>query len=94
MYTYYITLADTPSALEYDPLNSFRNIVPKKAYTFGINRELAYKAFFKEKPEKDPLIPGPGTYRIVSNIGKGGRVPTLKPKAKNLSRVNFFSRFS
>ena len=59
--------------------------MPRKEFTFGVNREFSNKAFFKERPERERSIPGPGTYTIASTIGREGRLVSLKPKAKNLS---------
>jgi len=62
-----------------------KNILPKKACSFGITREAYKKVYFKHNPSVDMTIPGPGTYTPGGLMGKEGPLFTLKSKPKNLS---------
>jgi len=67
-YLIFLILANT-----FTPAPSAYNNLGKKplqhSYTFGLSREAFKKAFLREHPPRDPIIPGPGAYLGLNKEG-------------------------
>ena len=83
----YCIVDNVPAPGEYDSIGSFNKIKPSKAFSFGSNRDAYNKVYCIGSLWNDPDIPGPGKYPIQEFMGREGLKFSLKPKAKNSSRI-------
>jgi hypothetical protein len=82
-------LGDAPPPGAYNPVEAFNKLSRTASLSFGISREAYKKVFIKHHPCPDLSLPGPGTYPVITFIGKEGRKSTIKGKIANCGFVNY-----
>jgi hypothetical protein len=53
-----------------------------KAFTFGVSREHYNKVYVEGSVQVDPVVPGPGRYKVPSVIGREGQIVSIKGRNK------------
>ena len=53
-----------------------------KAFSFGVSREHYNKVYIEGSVQTDPVVPGPGRYKVPSVIGREGQIVSIKGRNK------------
>lgn len=49
-----------------------------KAFSFGVSREHYDRVYLEGSVQSDPVVPGPGRYKVPSVIGREGQIVSIK----------------